>query len=71
MLSAALTDTLNIKFRREVQPRPVYDLVLAKDGPKFPEHKAGPDDPPDDQKIVMGDSPLDRLRYRRLHQRRP
>ena len=51
---AALEDTLNLKLRRETQPRPVYNLVVAKDGPKFPEHKPGPDDPPDDVKITKG-----------------
>jgi uncharacterized protein (TIGR03435 family) len=56
MVLAALTEHLNLKIRREVQPRPVYDLVLAKDGPKFSEHKADPDAPPDDQNITVGDS---------------
>ena len=55
MVLDALTENLNLKIRREVQPRPVYDLVLAKDGPKFSEHKANPDEPPDDQKITIGD----------------
>jgi uncharacterized protein (TIGR03435 family) len=54
MVNAALIENLNIKLRRETQTRPVYDLVLAKDGPKFPEHKSNPDDPPDDQKITIG-----------------
>jgi uncharacterized protein (TIGR03435 family) len=54
MVLALLQDTLNLKMRPEVQARPVYNMVLAKDGPKFPEHKSNPDDPPDDLKIVKG-----------------
>jgi uncharacterized protein (TIGR03435 family) len=54
MVNAALVDILNIKLHREVQPRPVYDLVLAKDGPKFTEHKSNPNELPDDQTIVKG-----------------
>jgi uncharacterized protein (TIGR03435 family) len=55
MVLELLKDTLNLKIRREVKARPVYDMVLAKDGPKFSEHKSNPDDPPDDQRIVKGD----------------
>jgi uncharacterized protein (TIGR03435 family) len=54
MVGAMLADTLNMKVRSETVSRPVYDLVLAKGGPKFSEHKTNPDDPPDDQKIVKG-----------------
>jgi uncharacterized protein (TIGR03435 family) len=55
MVLAALTEALNMKMRLVVEARPVYALVLAKDGPKFSEHKSNPDAKPDDQKITIGD----------------
>jgi uncharacterized protein (TIGR03435 family) len=54
MVGVALAETFNLKSHFEIQPRPVYNLVVAKDGPKFPEHKHGPDDPPDVGKLTLG-----------------
>ena len=46
MLRMVLEDALNLKMHIELQPRPIYALVVAKDGPKLTEHKLGPGDPP-------------------------
>jgi uncharacterized protein (TIGR03435 family) len=46
MLRTTLVESLNLKEHIELQPRPIYALVVAKDGPKMTEHKPGPDDPP-------------------------
>ncbi len=46
MVRIMLADALNLKMHIEQQPRPIYALVVAKDGPKLTEHKPGPDDPP-------------------------
>jgi uncharacterized protein (TIGR03435 family) len=54
MIGVALAESFNLKSHIEVQPRPVYNLVVAKDGPKFAAHKAGPDDPPDTGKLTQG-----------------
>lgn len=43
---AMLADVLNLKMHIELQTRPVYALMVAKDGPKLTEHKPGPDEPP-------------------------
>jgi bla regulator protein BlaR1 len=43
---AALAEALNLKMHIEQQTRPIYALVVAKDGPKLTEYKPGPDEPP-------------------------
>jgi len=43
---AALAEAVNLKMHIEQQTRPIYALVVAKDGPKLTEHKPGPDEPP-------------------------
>jgi uncharacterized protein (TIGR03435 family) len=54
MIGVALAESFNLKSHIELQPRPVYNLVVAKDGPKFPAHAAGPNDPPDAGKLTKG-----------------
>jgi uncharacterized protein (TIGR03435 family) len=46
MVRAALADALNLKMHNEVQSRPVYNLVVAKGGPKLTESKPDPNAPP-------------------------
>jgi len=43
---AMLADALSLKMHIELQTRPIYALVVAKDGPKLSEHKPDPDAPP-------------------------
>jgi uncharacterized protein (TIGR03435 family) len=43
---AMLADALNLKMHIEQQTRPIYALVVGKDGPKLTAHTPGPDDPP-------------------------
>ena len=45
MIGVALAESFNLKSHTEIQPRPVYNLVVAKDGPKFSAHKTGPGAP--------------------------
>jgi uncharacterized protein (TIGR03435 family) len=42
---AMLADALNLKMHMELQSRPIYALVVGKDGPKLTEHKPDPDSP--------------------------
>lgn len=46
MLRAVLAESLKMRTHVEKQSRPIYALVVAKDGPKMAEHKPGPNDPP-------------------------
>jgi uncharacterized protein (TIGR03435 family) len=55
MIGVALAESFNLKSHTEVQPRPVYNLVVAKDGPKFSEHKVRPEDAPDVGKLTKGE----------------
>jgi uncharacterized protein (TIGR03435 family) len=43
---AMLADALNLKMHMELQSRPIYALVVGKDGPKLTVHKPDPDAPP-------------------------
>jgi uncharacterized protein (TIGR03435 family) len=43
---AMLADALNLKMHIEQQSRPIYALVVGKDGPKMTVHQPGADDPP-------------------------
>jgi uncharacterized protein (TIGR03435 family) len=54
MIRAALPDILNLKVHIEVQTRPVYNLVVAKGGPKLTESKPDPNAPTDAKTPVRG-----------------
>jgi uncharacterized protein (TIGR03435 family) len=54
MLRIVLAESLNLKMHIELQPRPIYALVVAKDGPKMTEHKPGTDDPPSGTLVHAG-----------------
>ena len=54
MVRAALPDALNLKVHIEIQTRSVYNLVIAKGGPKITPTKPDPDAPTDPQTPVRG-----------------
>jgi len=54
MIRAALPDALNLKAHIEIQTRPVYNLVVAKGGPKFSVSKPDPNAPTDPKTPVRG-----------------
>jgi uncharacterized protein (TIGR03435 family) len=55
MIGPALVEAFNLKTHIEIQPRPVYNLVVDKGGPKFSEHKSNPNDAPDIGKLTKGE----------------
>jgi uncharacterized protein (TIGR03435 family) len=50
MMAALLAERFHLKVHVEVKDLPVYDLVVAKDGPRFKESPAPPPDPDDPKK---------------------
>jgi uncharacterized protein (TIGR03435 family) len=46
MVRAALAEALNLRMHTEIQSRPVYNLVVAKGGPKLTESKPDPNATP-------------------------
>jgi uncharacterized protein (TIGR03435 family) len=46
MARAVLVEYLHLQMHFETQARPVYALLVGKDGPKLTEHTPSPDDPP-------------------------
>jgi uncharacterized protein (TIGR03435 family) len=54
MVRAALPDALNLKVHIEIHTRPVYNLVVAKGGPKFTPTKPDPNTPSDAKTPVRG-----------------
>jgi len=44
ILQAALADRFNLKIHKETREQPLYNLVIAKNGPKFKETPAGKDE---------------------------
>ena len=54
MVRAALPDALNLKVHIEIQARPIYNLVIAKGGPKLTDSKPDPNAPSDPQTPVRG-----------------
>jgi uncharacterized protein (TIGR03435 family) len=62
MLRPLLVERFNLVVHRETRAMPVYDLVVAKSGPRFPESKVGDPGPPstaEDQVVrVLGPAPL-------------
>ena len=41
MVATLLADVLKLKVHQDMEPHPVYDLVVAKDGPKLTEYQPG------------------------------
>jgi uncharacterized protein (TIGR03435 family) len=54
MVRAALPDALNLKVHIEIHTRPVYNLVVAKGGPKLTPTKPDPNTPSDAKTPVRG-----------------
>jgi uncharacterized protein (TIGR03435 family) len=54
MVRAALPDALNLKVHIEIHTRPVYNLVVAKGGPKLAPTKPDPNTPSDAKTPVRG-----------------
>jgi uncharacterized protein (TIGR03435 family) len=54
MIRAALPDALNLKAHIEIQTRSVYNLVIAKGGPKITPTKPDPNAPTDAKTPVRG-----------------
>ncbi len=54
MVRAMLAVALNLKVHVEIQSRPVYDLVVAKGGPKLTESKPSADAPTGTQTVATG-----------------
>jgi len=54
MVRATLADVLNLKVHTDIQSRPVYNLVVAKGGPKFSETKPDPNAPTGTQTVATG-----------------
>jgi uncharacterized protein (TIGR03435 family) len=41
MVATMLADVLKLKVHQDTEPHPVYDLIVAKDGPKLTEYRPG------------------------------
>jgi uncharacterized protein (TIGR03435 family) len=54
MVRATLADVLNLRVHTDIQSRPVYNLVVAKGGPKFSETKPDPNAPTGTQTVATG-----------------
>ena len=54
MVRATLADVLNLKVHTDIQSRPVYNLVVAKGGPKLTPSKPDPNAPTGIDSIVTG-----------------
>jgi uncharacterized protein (TIGR03435 family) len=54
MVRAALADVLNLKTHTDIQSRPVYNLVVAKGGPKLTPSKPDPNAPTGIDSIATG-----------------
>jgi uncharacterized protein (TIGR03435 family) len=54
MVRAMLADVLNLKVHLETQSRPIYNLVVAKGGPRLTESKPDPNAPVDPQNSSGG-----------------
>ena len=54
MVRATLADVLNLEVHTDIQSRPVYNLVVAKGGPKFSETKPDPNAPTGTQTVATG-----------------
>ena len=54
MVRAVLPEVLNLKVHTEIQSRPIYNLVVAKGGPKFSETKPDLNTPAGTQTVAAG-----------------
>ena len=54
MVRAVLPEVLNLKVHTEIQSRPIYNLVVAKGGPKLTPSKPDLNAPTDPQTLVRG-----------------
>lgn len=54
MVATLLEDALKLKVHQDTEPKPVYDLVVAKDGPKLTEYQPGDTVKTPDGRVLTG-----------------